>query len=261
MAEVPAAMESKPASMPVYSGAPEAERDYSHAAPDEDDLMGAMYELAHQENTAPAQSNAVYCPQCQTQMVRGAILCTNCGYNVDTGKSLKTSTDSPVKKVVAKASKKGGKKQVDYMAPDGSIVLGILFSAAFALVASLLWIVIAYATGVTIGYIAMLIGFAAGIGMQLGHRGYSTVGGYIAGALTLVAILLAKLAVLQVTLSRMGFHKSIFALNAAVEAKNHAAASTLNFTLAYYFFSPMGIIIMLVGIFAAYRTASGSVRN
>ena len=43
------------------------------------------------------------------------------------------------------------------MAPQGSFVAGLAMSAAFALAASLVWIAIAWVTGFTIGYIAILI--------------------------------------------------------------------------------------------------------
>jgi hypothetical protein len=118
-------------------------------------------------------------------------------------------------------------------------------SLVFAVGASVVWIALAYVTGYAIGYVAVLIGAAAGVGMQIGNKGYSRAGGYAASALTVVAILLAKFIVLELVLARVGSHRSIVDLNQA--------------RLAFYFFSPLGLIIMAVGVAAAYRTANGSI--
>jgi hypothetical protein len=123
----------------------------------------------------------------------------------------------------------------------------LIFSLVFAVVASVVWIGLAYATGYSIGYVAILIGGAAGIGMQLGHKGYSRTGGIAAAALTLVAILLAKLIVLELPLGRTHPPRTLASLDAA--------------KLGWYFFSPIGSIIMLIGMAAAFRTANGSVRE
>ena len=161
------------------------------------------------------------------------------------GKSLATTLASPDAGVLNYAGKSDAPKQpVDYMAPQGSLALGIAYSTGFALVASLLWIGVAYLTGLAIGWIALAIGAAAGVGMQLGHKGYSKVGGMIAAGTTLFAIMVAKFAVLEIIIARSGKNISIFNLNPA--------------KLGYYFFSPIGVIIILVGVAFAYRTANGS---
>ena len=81
--------------------------------------------------------------------------------------------------------------------------------------------------------------------MKIGQKGFSSLGGSAAAGMTLVAILLAKLAVIEMLLSRQGLNRSIFDLNGA--------------KLGYYFCSPIGLIIIAVGMGAAYRTANGSV--
>ena len=118
-------------------------------------------------------------------------------------------------------------------------------SAIFAVAASIVWIVIAWFTGYAIGYVAILIGGAAGAGMQLGQKGHSTNGGSSRCGITLLAILLAKFAVIEMLLTHQGFNRSIFDLNGA--------------KLGYYFFSPIGLIIIAVGMGAAYRAGNGSV--
>jgi len=132
-------------------------------------------------------------------------------------------------------------------APDGPIVAGLCMSAAWAVATSVLWFGFAWLTGFTIGYIAVLIGVAAGMGMQVGQRGNSKAGAYAAAGVTLGAILLAKVAVLEwVVLPMTTNHDpraSIFKMNLM--------------GLESYFFSPIGLVIIVVGMLAAYRTASG----
>jgi hypothetical protein len=214
--------------------------------PAADSADDALYELAAQAESAPVPT-ATVCPQCRTAMPDTAVLCTHCGYNTRTGKSVAAAVAAPPPPKPGKPLTYGaGKnKPVDYMAPSGSLVLGIVLSAVFALAASLVWIVIAFLTGFTIGYIALLIGVAAGIGMQVGHRGYSKPGGVIAAGMTLVAIFTAKFVVLFAILAHA--HKSFAQIDSA--------------KLGLYFFSPIGLIIICVGVGAAYKAASGISSN
>jgi hypothetical protein len=211
----------------------------------EEDGLGAMYELAEQAKAAPVSGTA--CPQCRTGMDENAVLCTNCGYDTRTGKSL--TVDSPPVPVgrAAKAGKPGKKsnKPVDHMAPDGSLIMGIILSAVLALVASLVWIAVAWLTGFAIGYIAILIGIAAGLGMQIGHKGFSKAGGVIAAFMTIGAIFIAKFVVLL----------------ALLNLENKSISDIDGSKLGLYFFSPIGLIIIAVGVGAAFRTAAGSMKD
>jgi hypothetical protein len=62
--------------------------------------------------------------------------------------------------------------------------------------------------------------------------------------MTIVAIFIAKPVVLEVTMAHLGINQSIFDLNGS--------------KLGYYFFSPIGMLIIAIGVGAAYRTANGS---
>ena len=204
------------------------------------DPLDALDELARQEELAEPSQDIPRCGNCASPMPAGAVICTSCGFDARSGNRLAAPTAAAPKPAFSK-----GAAGVDRMAPQGSLLLGLLVSLLLAVIASVVWIALAYFTGFTIGYVAILIGIAAGVGMQLGHRGYSRLGGYAAAALTLVAILLAKLIVIEMLLSRAHIHKSISELNSA--------------KLAYYFFNPIGLIIMVVGMAAAFRTANGSI--
>ncbi|MDB5292503.1 MAG: hypothetical protein JWL69_3744 [Phycisphaerales bacterium] len=178
-------------------------------------------------------------------MAGDAVLCVNCGYDRRTGRKVAVaSVAEPAKPPPLAYARKGANKPVDYMAPTGSFIAGLVVSAVFALGASILWFVIALATGYAIGYIAILIGIAAGVGMQIGQKGHSRAGGIAAAAMTLGAIIVAKIAVIEVVIARHS-QVSIFDLNSAA--------------LALYFFSPITLIIIVIGMAAAFRTANGSV--
>jgi DNA-directed RNA polymerase subunit M/transcription elongation factor TFIIS len=214
--------------------------------PEDDDGLGALYDLAEQAKATPTPTAAARCPKCKSAMDDGAVLCTNCGYDTRTGKALSSAPLAKQPSAVAGGNKA---KPVDLMAPQGSFVAGLAMSAAFALAASVLWFVVAWATGYAFGYIAILIGGAAGAGMKIGQKGFSSAGGAVAAGMTLAAILIAKLALVEFIMLPIATHNdphaSIFNLNTAA--------------LAYFFFKPISLIIMLIGMGAAFRTANGSI--
>jgi hypothetical protein len=212
------------------------------------DPFDALDELARQEESAAPLEDIARCAQCASPMPQGAVICTQCGYDTRTGKTLTVAKAPVPAKQPAVAARGGkGKAAIDRMAPQGSFAAGLIVSLLFAVAASTVWIGLAYATGFSIGYVAILIGGAAGVGMQLGHKGYSREGGIAAAALTFVAILLAKWAVLEMLLSRSHLHKSVADLDPA--------------KIGFYFFNPIGLIIIAVGMGAAFRTANGSISD
>jgi hypothetical protein len=217
-------------------------------AVDAQNSLDALDELARQAEAAPALPDVARCNQCAMPMPQGGVLCIHCGYDTRTGKKLAVAVAAaPAKPAAFTAGGRKGKPTIDRMAPNGSFAAGMVVSLLFAVGASVVWIALAYATGITIGYVAILIGGAAGVGMQIGHKGYSRAGGYGAAALTFVAILLAKLIVLEMLLSRAGSHRSIADLDPA--------------KLGYYLFGPIGLIIIVIGMAAAFRTANGSITD
>jgi hypothetical protein len=217
----------------------------------DDDGLGALFELAEQAKVAEAPVEGARCSQCKAALEEGAILCTNCGFDTRTGKALASASVAKPAKLSAAgvAGKRGKQPPVDMMAPQGSFVAGLAMSAAFALAASILWFAFAWATGFVIGYIAILIGGAAGAGMKIGQKGFSSAGGFAAAGMTVLGILLAKLALLEFVILPLA---RVHSPGASISSLNQAA-------LAYFFFRPISIIIMLIGMGAAYRTANGSV--
>ncbi len=214
--------------------------------PAHDDNLGAMYDLAEQASSTSAPA-AVRCPQCKSPMDDGAVLCTNCGYDTRSRKPVSSASIATALKPPPDVAPGKKAKPIDRMAPQGSFIAGLAMSAAFALASSVLWFVVAWLTGYGISYIAILIGCAAGVGMRIGHKGFSATGGFAAAAMTFAAILAAKLAVLEVFATQRNPHFSIFNANPAL--------------LANYFFRPISLIIMVIGMFAAFRTANGSIKG
>ena len=176
------------------------------AAADEDDGgLAGLYALADQEaagaDDAVDVADSTRCPNCRGFLAPEAVLCTSCGYDRRKGKVLSTTAvaDKPKRGLFGLGKPKkedpNQKKPVDKMAPQGSFAVGIGVSAALAAVAGGAWYGVAYATGLDLYFLVALVGAAAGLGMQIGQKGYSTLGGFAAVGIALVAILAARAAV------------------------------------------------------------------
>jgi hypothetical protein len=179
-------------------------------ADDGGDDLGDLYALAaveKQARSAGAVDDSPRCPKCFTELPSGAVLCTNCGFDLRTRKALSTTRGDaapPALKplgggVLNYGAGKAGKK--DKMAPQGSFLVGLACCAGFAAAGSIVWFLIGYFTGYSFGFIAMGVGALAGVGMQIGQKGYSKLGGLVASALTLLAIILANIALFVAVLA------------------------------------------------------------
>jgi hypothetical protein len=212
------------------------------AVPADDDGLGALYALAEQERATSTVDESPRCPQCRSEMDKEAVLCTDCGYDTRTGKALSAAAVAPAAKSKAGvATLNYAGKPANPSAAEGSVLLGVATCAGFALAASLVWILIAWLTGYAIGYVAVLIGAAAGAGMKVGQKGGSDAGAFIAAGMTVIAILFAKLMVLELYIIHRGLNASIFNLDAG--------------HLATYLFTPMSAVFITIGVLAAFRSA------
>jgi hypothetical protein len=192
------------------------------------DFLSNLDELAAQEAKAAAVAEAnddrLRCPNCLQAMNRGDILCVNCGYDVRRGKvhDTKTEVAKPAGKgVLGYFRKDPGKK--DALAPQGSFALGLLASFGFALVAAIPWILVVYLTDRDFYYLELLVGVAAGFGMQVGQKGYSSLGGWAAAGMTFIVLVVARVGVVIAVLIPLAV-KQVRA--AAVVQKATAAAAT-----------------------------------
>lgn len=171
--------------------------------PGEDDF-DALYDLAGQESTAAkrAPSAAASCGNCYPSMAPGAVLCTSCGYDTRTGKTLGTVADvAPAPAKAPKPAAAGGTRYVpplqtkvdaDKPAPSGSLLRGTIVSAVCAFIGALVWYAVAKGTHREIGWIAWGVGFAAGAGMMGGYNGHSVHSGSIAAAMSVAGIMAGK---------------------------------------------------------------------
>lgn len=165
------------------------------------DDLGGLYELAaveKQARSAGAVDDSPRCPKCFTELPSGAVLCTNCGFDLRARKQITTQKGDPKPQakgagVLSYGGGKGGKK--DKMAPQGSFLVGIACCMGFALGGALLWFLLEISTGIWTAYCAMGVGALAGVGMQIGQKGYSKLGGWVAVAATFVSIIIANVAI------------------------------------------------------------------
>lgn len=180
--------------------------------PAEDDPFAALNALAEQEagaaEGASETDDAARCSNCRSFLAPEAVLCTNCGFDRRKGKVLATTTAAAGRasenrglfgfgKPKPEGATKQKKEVVDKMAPQGSFVIGLVVSVVLAVLAGGVWFGVAYATGLDLYFLVALVGAAAGVGMQLGQKGYSTTGGLAAMGVGLLVILASRAAVVM----------------------------------------------------------------
>ena len=179
----------------------------ARADDDLDDLYGLANDAERAAKSAPADAVAVLCPSCHTRMQPGAVLCTACGYDTRTGKSLSTSTAvASAQPALVRPAAVGTAfppplrtsvpveqaSAVTGPGEGGNLLKGAAFSAVFALVGAFIWYLIAKGTEREIGWIAWGVGLAAGFGMMIGYNGTSVKSGAVAAAMAVGGILLGK---------------------------------------------------------------------
>lgn len=161
------------------------------AAPAQPDVMNLLVDEAVSQMGEP-------CPQCGNPMKPGALICTNCGHNPQTGKGAKTRVETI--KQSGKAGKAAGVAAKVATGP-AMILMGTVFSVIGGIVGASVWAFISYQFGYEIGWIAWGVGFVAGIGMFLGAQsqaGFIT--GLIAAAVALISVLGGKYAAVSLVI-------------------------------------------------------------
>jgi len=187
-------------------------------------------------------AEAPRCPQCRAAMGDGAVLCVKCGYDTRTGKKL--TTEAVAKSGKAKPVVPGKKPVEDRMAPQGSLIVGVVLCTLFGLGVAAIWFGVAKATGLGLPLIGCLTGAACGAGMHIGQKGTSDIGGIIAAAITFGSILAAKLAVVYLVLLPL--------------AQSLDDEQTFKILMVSTLVRPSSLISLVVGMGVAWRTASGS---
>jgi len=132
------------------------------------------------------------CPSCAEPLPSGAALCVSCGYDLASGKQLKTErvldSGGPY------ASPLSGSKGTGWSLPrlGGSFLTGCILSAVGAAIGAAVWYGVAVATEYEIGWIAWGLGVLAGIGMVWGSGEENDLTGIMAAVIACLGILLAK---------------------------------------------------------------------
>jgi predicted Zn finger-like uncharacterized protein len=154
---------------------------------DEQDMFAGMAALANLEKKAAADPTQApvgkrMCPQCGGSIGATAALCTNCGYNLATGQTLKGATAKSV-------------KMRSLAVGAGTFAIGSALSGLAALLGGFIWFLIAYNTGYEIGWIAWGVGLLAAGGMLLGYRKRNARAGVVAAGMSALGIVAAKVMV------------------------------------------------------------------
>lgn len=155
-----------------------------------DDGFSLLEDLAKAEKSAAGLAPGAKefagdrCPKCATALPKDAVLCVACGYNLKTGKSLGAT------KVAAAPGKAAARAKT-----ASQFMLGCVLSFVGALIGAGVWAGIAIGTGYQIGWIAIGLGFLAGIGMLAGYREKDAKGGTAAACISIGGIFVAKVAI------------------------------------------------------------------
>lgn len=166
------------------------------ASPSADEELVALDQLAANldtpADTADPNRDAVPCPACGSTMAQEAVVCVSCGYNRETrrrttGVNL-ASGEATNERDAAAQSPEWAKQLVRGC-------LGAFIGGGLGAVA---WIVVAVSTGYELGLIAWGLGMFTGVGMFLGIRDPSTIGGFLAAAIAAVCVLAARIIIVQI---------------------------------------------------------------
>ena len=160
-----------------------------------------LYDLADQAHSAAAaEPAATVCPNCQSAMTVGAILCTSCGYDTRTGQKLSTTLATASAATPPTPMSLPGRMPASFQKPAVAVdtgeraayIRGTIISGVAALIGAFIWFGIAKGIEREIGWVAWGIGVMAGFGMMIGANGNSVTAGMIAAGMAVGGILLGK---------------------------------------------------------------------
>ncbi len=167
-------------------------------APENDDLYaleGADLGLGEDMlGDIPAHDpNGASCPDCGSAAHAGAVLCTVCGHNFQTGRSagrVKVSRETALgsaAKVTATTS--------------AAWLLALIGASIGGFIGAVAWAMVAFFFNLEHGYVAVGVGFLCGLGAVMGAQSKAgMVSGLVASGVAILAIIVGKLAVVQVTI-------------------------------------------------------------
>lgn len=169
---------------------PPPKEDSVYGLSSEPDESSFLDDLANLERSGtkidetPDEGRTARCSKCGADIAEKARICTQCGYDKESGRTLATAK-------VAKPSSPGLVRRL--AASMGGLLKGTLLSGVGAAVGAALWAVIAIMSGYEIGWIAIGVGALAGYGMHIGYPAENARAGFVAACMALFGILLGKL--------------------------------------------------------------------
>lgn len=157
----------------------------------------------------PTAAVGTPCPDCGSGAPEGAVLCTVCGHNFQTGKSagkIKVSNET----ALGNATKASAKTSAAWtLALIGSSIGGAVGAAAWAIVAVLL--------NAEIGYIAVGVGILSGLGAAMGAGSRAgAITGLVASGVAILAIFVGKFAAASIEIDTV-----VSEVLNSVEARKH----------------------------------------
>jgi hypothetical protein len=132
---------------------------------------------------------------------------------------------------------------------NAKLLLGTLGAAAGALAGAVAWGAITAATNFQIGYMAVGVGFLAGLGMRQLSGGRRRADGIVAGAVALLGCILGNLLAAVIVIAQHD-HYPIAAVLTVVLTKPAFAADLIRTG-----FDLMDLLFYAIAVYVGYRTA------
>ncbi len=180
------------------------------------------------------------------EKVSSEVVCSKCGVTTTTDNCNCFEGKKGEDIYLCQDCTKAAEEQLFEQTKNPNYVLGFLGGLVGASIGALVWIAIGYITQYEIGYISILIGFLTGQGVVKGSgnkRG--TTLQFISGLISIVVILSAKyitsiLLLNQYLADELGFSSFLW-------------VSPFNSDLLVEIVDPISIVILVIGVLAAYR--------
>lgn len=132
------------------------------------------------------------CPGCGNRLDPSVLVCVSCGFNVQSGKAMKTRTlDTKKSRNKPGTDSKAKEIGADIAGLGLKPVLPIVGAAVGGAIGAMIWAALVYFTSFEMGYVAILVGALCGYGARMGGGAETTGGGMIAGMMAAGVAVLA----------------------------------------------------------------------
>lgn len=136
---------------------------------------------------------------------------------------------------------------------EGSVVGAVIAGFVVALVCAVLWGVISVVTGYQIGWIAIGVGFAVGITVQLVGKGQSASYGIIGGILALISVVMGNYFSIAGYLSKHSAEVLGGEISAFSALRIMISNPDLSISLMKATFSPMDVLFYVLALYMGFK--------